>query len=61
MRRFFLTAGVNDPLISAEGSQQLIDLLVERGAVVTDVWTQQGHQLTLPEVEAARDWYGTLL
>lgn len=57
----FLTAGVNDPLISAEGSQQLIDLLVERDAVVTDVWTQQGHQLTLPEVEAARDWYGTLL
>ncbi|EUJ46948.1 phospholipase/carboxylesterase [Listeria riparia FSL S10-1204] len=56
-----MTAGVNDPLISAEGSQQLIDLLVERGAVVTDVWTQQGHQLTLPEVEAARDWYGTLL
>lgn len=57
----FLTAGVNDPLISAEGSQQLIDLLVERDAVVKDVWTQQGHQLTLPEVEAARDWYGTLL
>ncbi|MBC1500611.1 alpha/beta hydrolase [Listeria weihenstephanensis] len=55
--QLFLTAGVNDPLISAAGSQALIDLLKSRGASVAELWTENGHNLTLAEVEAARDWY----
>ncbi|MBC6315145.1 alpha/beta hydrolase [Listeria grandensis] len=55
--RVFLTAGVNDPLISAKGSQALIDALKNRSADVAELWTENGHNLTLAEVEAARDWY----
>ncbi|MBC1458015.1 alpha/beta hydrolase [Listeria newyorkensis] len=53
----FVTAGVNDPLVTAAGSQSLIDALSHRGAAVESLWTQNGHNLTMVEVEAARDWY----
>ncbi|EUJ48105.1 alpha/beta hydrolase [Paenilisteria rocourtiae] len=53
----FVTAGVNDPLVNAAGSQALIDGLQARGADVGALWTENGHNLTLAEVEAARDWY----
>ncbi|EUJ26692.1 alpha/beta hydrolase [Listeria cornellensis] len=53
----FVTAGVNDPLVTAAGSQSLIDALSQRGAAVESLWTQNGHNLTMVEVEAARDWY----
>ena len=53
----FIAAGKNDPICSPEESQELQSLLEEANANVELHWENSGHQLTLPEVEAARTWY----
>lgn len=53
----FISAGTNDPMCSAQESKDLETLLVDAGANVTTAWFNYGHQLTMPEVEAAKEWY----
>ncbi|MBS8264263.1 alpha/beta hydrolase [Mesobacillus boroniphilus] len=53
----FLAAGKNDPICPAQESEDLKSLLVNANANVEIHWENNGHQLTLNEVEAARDWY----
>lgn len=55
--KVFLAAGKNDPICSAQESEELKDLLVSASASVELHWENNGHQLSLSEVEAARDWY----
>ncbi|EUJ30314.1 hypothetical protein MFLO_10843 [Listeria floridensis FSL S10-1187] len=59
-RQIFLTAGVNDPIVTKADSEALVAELERRGANVETVWTVSGHQLTMPEIEGARDWYESL-
>lgn len=51
----FVTAGTQDPIASVADSNQVVNLLTERGANVETFWTK-GHQLTLPEVMKAHEW-----
>lgn len=53
----FISAGTNDPICSAQESTDLETLLVDAGADVSTTWFNYGHQLTMPEVEAAKEWY----
>lgn len=53
----FIAAGTNDPICPAQESEDLKRLLAEAGAEVELHWEEQGHQLTMPEVEAAKVWY----
>ncbi|WP_239256231.1 alpha/beta hydrolase [Listeria ilorinensis] len=53
----FLTAGLNDPLVTAADSERLVSRLEQRGAKIETVWTAAGHALTMEELEAARSWY----
>lgn len=53
----FLAAGKNDPICPAQESEELKSLLSSANASVEMHWENSGHQLTLSEVEAARDWY----
>ncbi|WP_226676392.1 alpha/beta hydrolase [Mesobacillus jeotgali] len=53
----FLAAGKNDPICPAQESEELKSLLSSANANVETHWENSGHQLTLSEVEAARDWY----
>ncbi|MFT9599522.1 alpha/beta hydrolase [Mesobacillus sp.] len=53
----FLAAGKNDPICPARESEELKSLLSSANASVEMHWENSGHQLTLSEVEAARDWY----
>lgn len=53
----FLAAGKNDPICPAQESEELKSLLANANASVEMHWENSGHQLTLTEVEAARDWY----
>lgn len=55
----FISAGTNDPMCSAQESEDLELLLSTAGADVTTAWFNFGHQLTMPEVEEAREWYHT--
>lgn len=52
----FIGAGVNDPLISAEETRELEQLLQGAGAEAATHWGNQGHRLSTAEVEAAREW-----
>ncbi|MDN7241943.1 alpha/beta hydrolase [Planococcus sp. N028] len=56
----FIAAGTNDPICPAEESTDLEKLLQNAGAQVKLHWESQGHQLTMPEVEAAKAWYTNL-
>ena len=53
----FIAAGTNDPICPAKESEELYDLLNNAGANVELYWENNGHQLTLNEVEAAAKWY----
>ncbi|MGE7091411.1 alpha/beta hydrolase [Lysinibacillus sp. NPDC048646] len=53
----FIAAGTNDAMCTAQESQDLEALLSAAGADVMTKWFNYGHQLTMPEVEAAREWY----
>jgi len=53
----FIAAGTNDPICSPMESAELQSLLEKAHAKVELHWENQGHQLTLEEVEAASKWY----
>lgn len=53
----FIGAGTSDPMCTAQESEELEGLLTSAGADVTTAWFNYGHQLTMPEVEAAKEWY----
>ncbi len=59
-RRIFLSAGVNDPLVSFAASKKLVELFQARAAKIETVWTEAGHNLTADEVQAAKLWYENL-
>ncbi|WP_264989562.1 alpha/beta hydrolase [Lysinibacillus piscis] len=56
----FIGAGTNDPLCSAQESTDLETLLTAAGAKVTTAWFDYGHQLTMSEVQAAKEWYDSI-
>lgn len=56
----FIAAGTNDPICPAQESEDLKNFLENAGADVNLHWENHGHQLTMPEVEAAKVWYGKI-
>jgi predicted esterase len=52
----YIGAGRVDPLIPAEQTQRLADILRAAGADVTLHWEMTGHSLSHGEVEAASTW-----
>ncbi len=59
-KNVFIGAGTNDPICSAEESEDLKSLLKNAGANVDLHWENMGHQLSMGEVKAAAEWYNTL-
>jgi phospholipase/carboxylesterase len=53
----FIGAGTNDPICSAQETEELQGLLGGAGASVTVHWERFGHQLTSTEVDAAAAWF----
>lgn len=54
--RVLIAAGRQDQMISPEGSKALAAQFQEAGAEVSLHWEETGHQLTRPDVDAAREW-----
>ena len=52
----FLSAGRMDPIVPADNTRQLGELLSRAGARVDLRWMDAGHSLTAADVEAAREW-----
>ena len=55
-RRVFLASGLNDPILPIENARRLAAMLRDAGANLTFHEIDAGHQLTSPELSAARDW-----
>ena len=55
-RPVFLSGGRSDAMIPAPETEALERLLAAAGANVTMHWSPGGHELTHPEVDAARAW-----
>ncbi|WP_214858269.1 alpha/beta hydrolase [Exiguobacterium sp. s191] len=54
--RVFIGAGSNDPICPAQETEELSALLIQAGASVDVTWSNYGHQLVMPTIEAATDW-----
>ncbi|KNH33006.1 alpha/beta hydrolase [Exiguobacterium acetylicum] len=54
--RVFIGAGSNDPICPAQETEELSALLKQAGASVDVTWSNYGHQLVMPTIEAATDW-----
>src|SRR6266566_4188216 len=52
----WIGAGTDDPIIPTSETKHLAELLRKAGADVTIRHFQAGHELTMSDVEAARDW-----
>lgn len=55
-KEVWLSASENDPIVSKEASNQLIKQLRKRQAVVTITMTNSGHQITIDEINQAKQW-----
>ena len=53
----WIGAGVNDMMCPPQESEGLQVMLTAAGASVHMDWFNYGHQLTMPEVQAAKQWY----
>jgi predicted esterase len=58
--RVWIGAGTNDPIIPTSETKRLAELLRKAGADVTIRHFPAGHELTMADVEAARDWLTVL-
>ncbi|MEK4027041.1 alpha/beta hydrolase [Pseudobacillus sp. FSL P4-0506] len=56
-KKVFIAAGTNDPICPQQESIELQQLLESAQASVTVHWENHGHQLTMSEVETAKQWY----
>lgn len=55
-KKFWLSVSENDPIVSKESSNQLIHQLQIREAKVTIAATHSGHQITMDEINQAKQW-----
>jgi predicted esterase len=58
--RVWIGAGTHDPIIPTSETKHLAELLRSAGADVTLRHFPAGHELTMADVEAARDWLTVL-
>jgi len=54
--RVLIGAGTNDPIIPISKTNALAELLRNAGVDVTIRYFHAGHELTMADVESARDW-----
>jgi phospholipase/carboxylesterase len=59
-RRVWIGAGDQDPIVPASETEHLAELLRRAGADVTMRRFPAGHELTMADFEAARDWLTVL-
>jgi predicted esterase len=51
-----ISAGLSDPIVAQEKSEQLAALLQDAGADVTLRWQDSGHELNSEEIKYAKEW-----
>jgi phospholipase/carboxylesterase/glyoxalase family protein len=60
-RHILISAGLHDPIVPKQETNNLFDLLKQAGANVSLQWQNSGHEITPRDIRAARDWLSTFL
>jgi len=55
-KHIFMSSGIYDPIVTRQGAEELFGLFRKTDAKVTISWQESGHELTMEEVQTAREW-----
>ena len=55
-KHIFMSSGLYDPIASRQEAENLFGLFKNAGANVSLSWQKSGHELTMDEIQKAREW-----
>jgi predicted esterase len=55
-KNIFMSSGLYDPIVSKQEAERLFGLFKNAGAKVSLSWQESGHELTMEEVQKAKEW-----
>lgn len=55
-KHIFISAGLHDPIVPIQETENLFNLLKKSGADVSINWQNNGHELILEEIRKVKDW-----
>jgi phospholipase/carboxylesterase len=55
-KRIFMSSGVYDPIVPTQEAEKLFGLFKKAGANISLSWQESGHELTMEEIQKAREW-----
>lgn len=55
-KHIFMSSGLDDPIVTRQEAEKLFGLFRKAGAKVTLNWQESGHELTMKEVQKAKEW-----
>ena len=55
-KHIFMSSGLYDPIVSRQEAENLFGLFKKAGANVSLSWQKSGHELTMDEIQKAREW-----
>ena len=51
-----MSSGLYDPIVSRQEADRLFGLFKKAGANVSLSWQKSGHELTMDEIQKAKEW-----
>ena len=60
-KHIFMSSGLYDPIVTRQEAEKLFGLFRRVGAKVTINWQESGHELTIDEVQRAKEWLQSFL
>src|SRR5215469_2329338 len=60
-KHIFMSSGLYDPIVTRQEAEKLFGLFRRTGAKVTINWQESGHELTIDEVQRAKEWLQSFL
>jgi predicted esterase len=55
-KHIFMSSGLYDPIVSKQEAERLFSLFKNAGAKASLSWQESGHELTVGEVQKAKEW-----
>ena len=55
-KHIFMSSGLYDPIVPKQEAENLFGLFKNAGANVSLSWQKSGHELTMDEIQKAREW-----
>jgi predicted esterase len=55
-KRIFMSSGLYDPIVSRQEAEKLFGLFKSAGANISLSWQKSGHELTMDEIQNAKEW-----